>query len=135
MADLDVWMYASRSCLTETIDSAIDGIVCSSRLRNAENHVTGMLLFTGSRFVQFVEGPAAAVKNLRASIIADPRHDDLCQLVPEPSPERRFAGWSLGYSGPSRYVQSAVDQAIIASDQRRFGKTADLLRLMIEFAS
>lgn len=61
------WLYVSSNCLsTAEADKEIGFIVAASRARNYDLEVTGALLFTGTRFVQFLEGPDAGIDALRA---------------------------------------------------------------------
>ncbi|TPG14668.1 BLUF domain-containing protein [Sphingomonas koreensis] len=130
------WMYVSRSCLgPATASASVGKIVDQSRMRNAAIGVTGVLLFTGARFAQFLEGPADAVTALRSSITADARHDDLVVLAPTRSAGRRFAGWALGYSGHSRFIAAAVERAVGSADHPEQSDTENLMRLMIELAA
>jgi hypothetical protein len=39
------------------------------------------------------------------SIQADARHEQLLVIADENADARRFAGWAMGYSGHSRYVE------------------------------
>lgn len=135
IADLTVWMYVSRSCLAPDARSAVADIVARAQAHNATVDVTGMLVFTGARFAQLIEGPPAAVAVLKAAVSADQRHEDLIDLMPEPWGGRRFSSWSMGYSGPSRYVRAAVEQTLAASARERRSAATQLARLMIEFAA
>ena len=73
-------------------------IVRRSRTRNAEQGITGTLVFDGQHFCQYLEGPAADVSNLAKRIAADIRHIDFVVRHEGPldSP-RRFPDKSLSY--------------------------------------
>ncbi|MDT1047295.1 BLUF domain-containing protein, partial [Pseudomonas aeruginosa] len=64
----------------------------------------GALIFSGSRFAQFIEGPAESVATLRAAIERDVRHRNVTTIEADTSGARFFAGWSLAYSGHSTFV-------------------------------
>lgn len=66
--------------------------------RNAGLGITGFLHREEDMFFQYLEGPAAAVAAVFASIAADPRHDDVRLLGQGPLAVRRLADWSMGYS-------------------------------------
>lgn len=129
------WLYISISQLSTTeADAEIDFIVATSRRRNPSLGVTGALLHTGGCFVQFLEGPVAGVRILRSDISRDSRHADLVTVRESAAPERRFADWSLAYTGASHLVAKVVEEARRdAADQpARAGET--LLRLLAKFS-
>ena len=55
-------------------------LVERARRRNAETGVTGVLLFDGARFCQFLEGPEGAVLDPMRRIRADPRHRNVVRV-------------------------------------------------------
>lgn len=129
--DLHRWLYVSRCQLpTMWSETAIADIVAVSRHRNASLGATGALLFTGTRFAQIIEGPAATVAALQASIERDARHADVRTVLGGPHEARLFDDWSLAYAGPSLFVASQVEAAL--DDAPR---SADrLLQILREFA-
>ena len=90
----------------------IDQICRQSRANNERDRVTGVLVFDGQAFCQFVEGSAAAVGALRDRLVRDPRHRDMrvLQLGRTRWP-RCFTSWRLGYA----YSADAAAIARIAS--------------------
>ena len=73
-------------------------IVASSRRHNAGDGITGLLIFDGDRFCQYVEGPPAVMTALRERLDADPRHTRLEALLEGAfAGPRRFSDWRLGY--------------------------------------
>ena len=46
-------------------------------MRNAMNGITGVLLFTGASFCQYLEGPEASIDELVDAITLDRRHSDI----------------------------------------------------------
>ncbi|MBB3956633.1 BLUF domain-containing protein [Novosphingobium sediminicola] len=104
------WLYASRCALPSAwAQRAVDDIVVKSIPRNASLEVTGALLFTGSRFVQFLEGPAESVVAIRQNILADRRHHDIVTFLSGGRAERIFSNWSLAYAGPSLFVADKIE--------------------------
>ncbi|GAA4021085.1 hypothetical protein GCM10022409_00860 [Hymenobacter glaciei] len=70
-----------------------------SRVRNQRHHITGLLLYTpDGRFLQALEGPREAVRDLYYQhIVADPRHYN-CQVLGEgPSETSSFANNALAF--------------------------------------
>ncbi|MBX0290324.1 BLUF domain-containing protein [Hymenobacter sp. HSC-4F20] len=63
---------------------------------NRLSSITGVLLYDGSRFLQVLEGPAAAVAAVFARIQVDCRHTAVEVLADGPMAHRQFANWSMG---------------------------------------
>src|SRR5664279_5415082 len=77
----------------------IDEICRRSRDNNARDGITGLLVFDGHAFCQFVEGPEAKVASLLGRLERDPRHVAIHVLHFGRTPwPRRFASWRLGYA-------------------------------------
>jgi hypothetical protein len=92
----------------------IDRICRRSRANNERDDITGLLVFDGHAFCQFVEGPPHAIAALRERLELDPRHVRMRVLQHGPaSPARRFATWRLGYA------YSADPAAIARLDDKR----------------
>lgn len=106
---LHQWLYISR-CLVDPAWTAatIDAMVAHAKGRNASIGLTSALLFTGTHFLQALEGPPTALTRMRATIGEDRRHTVLVTLDEGSIRERRFAGWSLAYAGGSIYLADKV---------------------------
>ncbi|WP_139923249.1 BLUF domain-containing protein [Hymenobacter sp. DG01] len=63
---------------------------------NQLTHITGILLFDGSRFLQVLEGPPPAVAAVFGRIRTDCRHTAVQVLADGPVTHRQFAGWAIG---------------------------------------
>lgn len=106
------WLYASRSVFPGSDSQTIvSDIVDISRVKNRKLAVTGALIFTGSFFAQYIEGPPDGVESLKASISRDERHVDVRTITAGPVPARRFADWSLAYSGETATFDRLVSLA------------------------
>lgn len=94
-------MYASRA--VPAIDQEeLATILRQSKAYNPGVGVTGVLCFSGSVFLQVLEGSRSAVNRLYNRIVSDPRHTEVELLLYEEINERRFAGWSMGQVNMSR---------------------------------
>jgi hypothetical protein len=103
-------LYISHSLLDPaSADADMLALVRTAIERNRTIEVTGALIFTGTRFAQIIEGPAAAIDALLISIRRDPRHRDIDVIEQVKLPERRFAGWSLAYWGSTTFVDGLID--------------------------
>jgi hypothetical protein len=74
----------------------VEQILQTSRCRNAQDGVTGLLIFDGKRFLQVLEGPVDAVETAFARIAVDPRHRALVKLSSRHVEHREFGDWSMG---------------------------------------
>lgn len=68
-----------------------------SRQRNPGAGITGMLLFSGGKFFQVLEGEAGAVRQLFSEIKKDPRHRKVELLDEKEIEERDFPTWAMGF--------------------------------------
>lgn len=71
-------------------------LVEKSRRRNAERAITGMLLFCEGEFLQLIEGPEPAVRELFAAVELDQRHRSVRVLLAARCEERNFPDWTMG---------------------------------------
>lgn len=124
-------LYVSRSLIAPNrLQNEIDSIVRAAILRNDAAEVTGAMLFTGARFAQVLEGPEAAVIEIMGSIERDRRHKTIITLAQGPIARRRFADWSMAYSGSSIFAATTVRRAL--EDAKLGGP--NLIRLLQELA-
>ena len=73
----------------------VSAILATSRRNNARLGITGLLYGDGTRFLQALEGPAAAIEQLYATIRADPRHRATVVLSRRDIAEREFGLWDM----------------------------------------
>ncbi|MCW5259244.1 BLUF domain-containing protein [Verminephrobacter eiseniae] len=67
--------FVYYSTLADGYDATCVGaIIKTARAFNASNGITGVLLFDGERFCQYIEGNPVAVNALVDRIRQDPRH-------------------------------------------------------------
>ncbi len=92
---LECFLYHSR--LADGADATCVGeIVQAARTFNWTAGITGVLVFDGSCFFQYIEGPPEQLKLLIESIAKDRRHVDFTPLYPQARLDRRrFANWSM----------------------------------------
>jgi Sensors of blue-light using FAD len=112
-AGLFTLLYVSE--LREPAADVVARICEQSRDNNARDAITGLLVFDGQAFCQFVEGPEVAIRSLRDRLCLDPRHVKMNVIqFGGTTLGRRFPGWRLGYA-------FSADPAAI----RRLGGTRD----------
>lgn len=127
--------YVSKSRIdARDAKFAVDEIVATSIERNRRQHITGALIFTGEYFAQILEGDAADLASVMASILVDPRHGEIEIIEKRQVSRRHFGNWSLAYSGPSLFVGRHLARLrdVHAAPDRR-GDARWLNRLLREF--
>ena len=77
----------------------IGGILDKSRSRNAEDGITGALMYNDGCFAQVLEGEHDALQETFERIQCDERHDEVCLLGLERVEARGFGNWSMAYVG------------------------------------
>jgi hypothetical protein len=78
-------------------EAQLQTLLENCRAHNAAHQITGLLLYSGGRFVQLLEGPEAEVQALYERIRRDPRHARVVSLSDGPGPKRWFTDWSMAY--------------------------------------
>lgn len=89
-------VYASTATQPFT-DDDLTALLAVCRENNARAQLTGMLVHRDGRFLQVLEGPEAAVRELMVTLAADPRHAGIRVMFEEPIRERQFAAWTMGF--------------------------------------
>ncbi len=104
--------YCSRA--VRHLNSAeIDAIVSKARVNNAQQHITGWLVYGSGIFFQWLEGERVAVKRLMNSINADPRHNTVVVLSEsEEVRERLFGDWDMELVS-AQDIRSVLADALI----------------------
>lgn len=95
-------LYLSRCTFRETGPeraAAVRALATRSSARNAQVGLTGTLLHIDDKFVQVLEGPAAAVERTFEAICCDFRHEDVKLIDLVPVKEALFPEWSMAYLG------------------------------------
>lgn len=97
------------------------------RKHNAQEDITGMLLYKNGCFQQFIEGPEEAVKSLYARIHLDARHRSVITVNEGFEDKRQFSEWSMGFCdldsadvanipGYSQYLNTPLSDKQFASN-------------------
>ncbi len=71
------------------------GILSVSRVRNAQQDITGALICRSDIFLQLLEGPVEKVETLFDKICEDDRHVEVSLLVRCRVEDRLFPGWAM----------------------------------------
>ena len=95
--DIYEMLYVSTMAPTAPV-SVVSSLAVQSRVANALQRITGMLIFDGIRFCQYVEGSKNDVLALFERICADSRHAAITLIHQGPLQERRFNKFSLAFA-------------------------------------
>lgn len=76
-------------------------ILEKSRSFNAENGITGLLLYKDSFFIQVLEGEENIIDALFERIKVDDRHFNVLLILRKPIIERSFESWAMGFKSPN----------------------------------
>jgi hypothetical protein len=85
------------SAVTWFSSKELNDLHSTSRRRNAEAEVTGMLLYKDGNFMQVLEGEESAVRKVWARISADLRHRGLVVIDSGHTAQREFTQWGMGF--------------------------------------
>lgn len=79
-----------------------------ARSLNAQQDITGMLLYGNEQFLQVLEGEESAVRATYERIRQDSRHRDVTAYADKAIRQRSFPEWSMAYHTPSPEQQSEL---------------------------
>jgi hypothetical protein len=107
----------------------LDGIMKIAQKRNRANKVTGLLVFDGRRFMQYLEGEESVVRATFARIELDLRHYAVVILKKSEGPERQFGDWDMAYrlSDTPGAFDEQVKQVVALSENCDSLTAADLV--------
>lgn len=123
-------MYVSK--VEEDFDpSELDDILRDARERNTREDMTGLLFFTTSHFVQYIEGDSKAVNELYRDLMSDTRHTDLSLLVYGSIDKRMFASWKMAYIAPGDIEQEILEKHSIGPSFDPYSITESMATAML----
>lgn len=80
------------SCTQEEIDK----ILSSCKKNNPALNITGVLLYSDTKFIQLVEGDAKVIMQLYDKIKSDSRHSNTMMISYGPIKDKAFPSWHMG---------------------------------------
>lgn len=95
--DLRRVVYVSRA-RTAFDAGSLALLVRRSRARNDSVGIGGVLLYSGDRFLQVLDGPNEAVAAVFDRISKDPRHEDVTTLWDERIEHAGYTGWTMHFT-------------------------------------
>lgn len=133
--DLYAIVYVSTAARSVPLDELMF-LLDGARRRNAEEGITGVLLYSHKSFMQYLEGPAAGLSRVYGSIKRHPLHYGLIDLVREPIHEREFSDWAMAFHVVGAFGRASPGQqdALLADRLRATARPQSAARgLLSEF--
>jgi hypothetical protein len=110
------FVYCSRAA-PEIDQQEVDRIIASSQRNNPRKGITGLLVFGGGVFFQWLEGPRESVTGLIQRLHADSRHNTIIPLdQSEEVRERMFPDWAMELVSSTDIREVLVDALSNAED-------------------
>jgi hypothetical protein len=104
-----IHIYASRSNIVGPVYAHMESIRANVARRNGALGVNTALLHQSGWFVQWLEGPTDAVRQIVARVAADPRHGAMHVLHDDVAPRQLHEPWSMAVvhcaEGPADFAQ------------------------------
>jgi Sensors of blue-light using FAD len=115
----------------------IDHLLERARERNAQEALTGVLLYTNGLFMQYLEGPETGLLKIWAVIQADPLHHRIDAQPIERIWIREFSQWSMAFrSGNGAYGMSHpmhLDKLLSGRLSQYGQSTSESIRGLLDF--
>ena len=121
-------VYCSRAA-PGVGDAGVDSILRTARRWNPEHGITGLLVFGGGIFFQWLEGPRDNIGVLMAKLKADTRHEGIVTLgESEELRERLFPDWDMELVTGADIRDVLQDSLDTAQDATSAAMLRDLLQ-------
>lgn len=109
--------FAYVSTAREGLDAPdLDALLASATTFNRMAGVTGVLMFDGTRFLQYIEGPRDGVASVHARILNARRHGSISELAAGELPSRWFPRWTMA----NRRIDPATLDSIVDAPWQDF---------------
>ncbi len=89
--------------------SEVPRIIACSRANNQRAGIGGALVYTGTDFLQVIEGPAPVVALLWERVRRDPRHHSIGKFLDDNVAWTWYPEWQVGYLYDDRLVRRIGD--------------------------
>lgn len=107
--DLFWAIYSSRPFGFD--EAILNGILTDARRANQRDGITGALICRGDIYLQWLEGPEAAVRAALERIKRDDRHLEVTLHVEEPVSERVFGEWAMLHDPAASWIWTQAEVA------------------------
>jgi len=95
-SDLESIVYVSSAVRLLSLEE-IGYLLSRARERNKEYGITGVLLYIGGNFMQYIEGPKDSLDVIYKIIQKDELHTGLILVSREAIEEHQFGDWSMAF--------------------------------------
>ena len=124
-----------RQCLyistaVEPSEQRVEDILEVARRKNAENGITGVLLFNGRNFMQLIEGLERDLRDLLGSLAEDSRHTGMSLLADRKIDTRDCPGWAMNFM---RFGASNSDRRALIAQELPSGLAPSMRDAMLSF--
>lgn len=126
--------FAGKSLSEKELESLLKEI----RKKNAQQNVTGLLLYNNLNFIQVIEGATETIHKIFNAIERDSRHTNVVKLLEEPIKKRAFPDWYMGYRKLTKEQSSSIpgfSNFLNGEDQEKIirGSTQQVMHLLNSF--
>ena len=113
-SDLDSLVYVSSAVRLLNFEE-IAYLLKRARERNKEYGITGVLLYIGGNFMQYIEGPKDNLDIIYKIICEDKQHTGIILVSREAIKDRQFGDWSMAFQTKELegYVGSPGERKLI----------------------
>lgn len=113
-SELESLLYVSSAVRLLNFEE-IGHLLKRARERNREYGITGVLLYDGGNFMQYLEGPKENLDIIYRIIEEDKQHTGIILLSREAIEDRQFGDWSMAYQTKDveGYVGSPSERRLI----------------------
>jgi hypothetical protein len=126
--DLRNILYCSHATAQMT-EGELARILSKAQINNADQGITGLLVYGGGMFLQWLEGPRDKVEALMDKLSTDPRHEAIVRLqVLDGLKERLYPTWAMRSVAPGEIHEILID----CLSRARSDRHAQLISLMVE---
>jgi len=116
--DMALHAFAYVSTASEGLEVPdLDALLADATTFNRMAGVTGVLMFDGRRFLQYIEGPRDGVASVHARILNARRHGSITELAAGGLQARWFPRWTMA----NRMIEPGALASIVAAPWHGFG--------------
>ncbi len=118
-------------------EKEIDNILAACQRNNDHLDITGVLLYSNTHFVQYLEGAYESIFELYEKIKKDDRHENVVMISSSPIRQRYFPSWQMGskqFSNDKLEFRTALEdnekelfQSILKGEVRKDNQALDLI--------
>ncbi len=127
-------IYVSSAIVAFSDEQLVD-LLEVSRQNNASLGITGLLLNQDGNFMQMLEGPEKAVRELANKISKDPRHRGIITLLEGESKHRQFSHWKMGFKNlksiDAKFIEGYSEFLNIPLSSREFENDPSLAQSLL----